>query len=923
MASIQSTDKVIEKYSATAFVEQRTTINEETIRGSSFDTPAATVLTNTDAPWGLEHFLSKPQMVGKNIPWPATTVPGNSLYSGYLPDIFLNTTNGIPSDFLNQMTFYRAGFRIKVTLNASQFHAGKLLITFHPALLGTGSAASFQNGYDTLQYETSLPHVTMNAEQSTSAELDIPFSMLSSMYSRFDNATNMSIGFLKVKVLNQLRTFSSAPQTVYLTIFCTLISPEVHVPIASNATVINPTFLRYDKQCPLFNDTEAQGLEVGASSSAANTSGNTGAISQLMSAASSGAAAFAQAETNPIGAIKSGIDATESAISGFSNLFAGKFDYPNDTVNPDTFMRMTTQNLALGGKAHNTSYELDIYPKQLHTVPFSYFGATRDPMFVDDLVKLPTYVSTYQWTESQASGTQIFGFRINPAVFVNEIASDTVNYSWLSSISSHYRLWRGSIRVYMQVIASRFHSGRLVGIWSPHGSVNNPSSDLASQTQSPYFVWDIQEDKELIIDLPYNMNMPWLNVVPPGVASGIDTVSKQQYLSYSGIFQLYVQNTLIGPADVNNTVDINLWFSAGPDFKLKIPVSPNMAYAWSRWTPPSVLDNDTEAQALDVEPEDGTEQLTQKEIPSQPASVVLQNEDNQSSAPVDILNYGEDYSHIKDLMRRYTKAYGYHYIFPSTQPQNSRAVMTLPVSPSITPDLLLGSNTGSAEGAGYYVSHLDHFSSHFAFWSGKINYVVCIYSPNPCVAYITHFPDRYYDAFAGMVSKLDTNYNTLRFDVPNYATVMFNTTTQQAMPVTVPWTQAYPACLTDYDLTARDDILDNPSLTPRINHWDNTKSMFFNGTLGINVDSATAQTVTVEIYIAAGDDFQTYYPTAPPVMTPLTTPTAWPTTTLRKNLSKDFVDSFDKLKLSTANITYLPKSLLSSRFTHSVAHNAT
>lgn len=912
-ASIQSTDKITNKHSATSFIEQRVPANESAIRNASFDTVSATTLTTSDMAWNLEHFLSKPQMIGKNIPWHATDVPNTAIFNGYLPDLFLNVTNGIPSDFLNQVTFYRAGFRILVTFNASQFHAGKLILTWHPAILGSALASGWQNGYDSLFYETMLPHITVNAEQSASVEFDIPFSMLSSMYSRFDTAMDFSLGYLQLKVLNQLRTYSAAPQVVYVSVFATMISPEVHVPIASNATIQNPTFFRKDNLNPLFieNDTEAQGLETSFSNSSANTSKNSGAISQLTSAAASGASAFAQAETNPIGAIKSGIDATESAIAGMSSLFAGKFDYPNDTVNPETFMRMTTQNLALGGKAHNTSYELDLYPKQLHTVPFDYFGGTSDPMFVRDLVTIPSYVATYQVNETMMPQTQIFSFRVGPSIFGNGIAADTYVPSWLSSISSHFCLWRGSIRLYLQAVASRFHSVRLVGIWSPHASVNNPSTDLSSQTQSPYFVWDIQEDKEIVIDLPFNMNVPWLKTLALGVASGIDTTPQQSYLSYSGIFQLYVQNTLIGPADVNNVIDVNIWASAGPDFQLKVARDPNCAFAWSRYD--AVTYNDTEPQGLDTDPEQGIEAITATELPTVPATVIVQNEDDQSKPPVDVLFLGEDYTHIKDLMRRYTKLYGANFVFPSTQPQNSRGYITLPVSPTILPDLLLGSNTSSAEGAGYFVTHLDHLSSHFAFWSGKLNFVVCVYSPNPCVVYITHFPDRYYDADSGLISKLDVNYNTLRFDIPNYATVMFNTTTQQAMPVTVPWTQVYPACLTDYDLTCRGNLIDHPLTYPRIDQWRSDKCKYFNGTLGINVDSFTTQNVYCEVFIGAGDDFQNYYRTAPPILSPLTTPASWPATTLlakeedvASSQTEKLVNSISsKLNISQAKIHYI------------------
>jgi hypothetical protein len=905
MANIQNNTTSIEKYSATSFIEQKTPLNEEMIRGSTFDTFAATALTTTDHMWGLEDFLSKPQILSGPSQWAATATPGTLLYGAYLPDAFSAVNQGIPAQIISFVTFYRAGFRIKLTVNATQFHAGKLMLVLHPAAPNAIISSTYLTGYTTLSYLSSLPHVTIDAEQSASAELDIPFSMLTSMYSRFDQQSSnkpFTLGFLGVYVMNQLRTFSTAPQSVNYTLFASMISPETHVPVQAGASSSNPVFS---------NDTVAQGKEVSSSSSRANTSGSTGALSDLMSAASSGAACFAQAETNPIGAISSGIDATEKAVSGLSNLFSGNFDYPNESTNPIPFIRMTAQNFALGGQAHNTSYELDLYPKQLHTTPFSYFGSTSDPMFVKNLVKIPTLVSVYSWSETQAASSQLMGFKVGPTSFSPTFGGNSCCPSWLSSISSHYRLWRGSIRLYFKVVATRFHSGRLIGIWVPHAGVNPSSTDLPSFTQSPFFTWDIQGSKEIVVDLPYNMNTPYLNVASLANVIGVDTALNQQTDCYSGTFYMYIQNELVGPADVNNVVDINVWACAGPDFELKIAKDPHSAFAYSRYTVSAL--NDTVPQGLDTDEGADSDQITAKELGDAAANVVVQHQDDQTPAPTDVMLLGTDYSHIKDLMRRYTRAFTHSYNITSSSPNVQRCFATLPVSPSLFPDLYEGSN--GAGGAGFYATHLDHFSSHFAFWSGKLNYVICIQSTAPCVCYVTHYPDRYYDVGAGIFSRSDPNAEYYTFTNPNYATVMFNSTTQQAMPVTVPWTQHLPACLVDYDMTSNNYILPNPSVVPRSSFWNQTRGSYFNGTLCINIDTWTSQVITLDVFIAAGDDFQCMVPTAPPPLTPIATFTEYPAVVPDSILLSHITQNMRDLKLqrSVATISHVDRTTLRDR----------
>jgi len=879
-AAVNNSTLTVEKYSASAFVEQRTANSEPMIRNMTTDTVAATTLTTTDVPWQLQDMLTKPQLVKNNIPWPATATSGSLLYTVFLPQD-LNVNGSVPYNILNLMTYHRYGFRVKVTLTASQFHAGQLAIIASPLALKTGGSARPAN-FDSLGYRLSLPHVRLVAELSNSAEFDIPFSMLESMWSRF-SAFDTSAVKLDIVVLNQLQAVAAAPQTVYSSVFVSLLAPELHVPVNFNS--VSTAFFP--------NDTIPQGKEVSNSKASDSHSQNEGAISALTSAAASGAAAIAQAETNPLGAVKSGIDATEKAISGFSSLFAGNFDKPNTGSTPINFIRQTVPNFALGGNAETNAYELSLYPKTLHAPPFSYFGMSHDCMDIKGCVSLPSLYTSASITESQLPGTLLQTIPIYPTRFNFDNGLFNINPSWMSSISSHFALWRGSIRLHFQAVATRFHSLKLLGVFVPNQHVSIDTTSMSSNSQSPYFTWDIQEKKDIVIDLPFNVNTPFLNNPTIGYAAGISTSAASASDSISGTFYLFVLNTLVGPSDVNNSIAYNIFASAGPDFEVSQLREPGAFYEYTRYKPAVLLDNDTIPQGLDTDVEDGTDNITQKDLQSAPVTIALQNEDSLTPAPVAPLYLGDVYNHLKDPMRRLRLVSSHNIIFPTTNPQNSIGFQTIPVTPNFN-DIHNGNSTDNLFPQ---IMPLDHFAQHFAMWSGKMEYIISVQASNPTLVNVAHFQDRYYDATNGIFSILDVNADTLRITDKGYPTTMFNTYTQQAQNVVVPWTQKFPACYTDYDLSHR--LIEIPDQTglvsPRADLSNLNRARYFNGTLMINITSMTAQTIRLQVYQGAGDDFQSYVHTAPPPIQPFGVPVLYPTLTFKDEQPK---------KSSVARISY-------------------
>ncbi|APG77972.1 hypothetical protein [Hubei odonate virus 3] len=136
----------------------------------------------------------------------------------------------------------------------------------------------------------------------------------------------------------------------------------------------------------------------------------------------------------------------------------------------------------------------------------------------------------------------------------------------IAVISSMFAYWRGSIEFRFDIVASQFHTGRLLIAYIP-GVDADDKITLAQARCSPYVEFTLNEDEQCIFKIPYIADRPWW----PRTASYGDT---QAFIKAPSSLFIYVLNPLVPMDSVVPEVYINVYMRGGEDFEVSVPIQP-------------------------------------------------------------------------------------------------------------------------------------------------------------------------------------------------------------------------------------------------------------------------------------------------------------------------------------------------------------
>jgi hypothetical protein len=213
--------------------------------------------------------------------------------------------------------------------------------------------------------------------------------------------------------------------------------------------------------------------------------------------------------------------------------------------------------------------------------------------------------------------------------------------SWLSYISRAFSYWSGSIDYRIQVVATQFHSGKLIASFLP-GLSSADGISLSQKVACPNLIMDLNENKEWVFSVPWNSILPWLRVAYPYWE--YDPVRFSEIAL--GFLAISVLNPLTAPSTVAPSVEINVFISGGTDFKLKGPrnirMFPQMCDSY--YDPPYP----TDLIALQG-PMIGVEFTRDEVAQNEPLKLQFGQEGTVSSVPIFT---GEDVMDLRSLLRR-------------------------------------------------------------------------------------------------------------------------------------------------------------------------------------------------------------------------------------------------------------------------------
>jgi hypothetical protein len=568
--------------------------------------------------------LNKPFLL-PTTEWPSSADKFSILKSFKVPEeIILNELAEIP---FKASVYYRAKVSLVLQVSGTPMHQGIIL----------ASALPISNfAYSSIEYVNSLmsaPHVFLNANESTSVVLEVPFyvnSVLSPI--NFDGTTfvpanrNANYAQVHLMVLNPLQVPTSGTTSVSISAHAVFKELEFYVPH------VEPTWIPF----PGF---EAEGFLGDAFPGVKTT------ISKGFDSLASGLKFFAgdlldKTREAACSAIDSGRQLVRT-YTGLHNPEIPKLD--------GRMAVQTRQNLNL---VDTPSFfeKLDPYGNFTKFVDDFVFDTSIDEMSLHEIISKPQYIGSFVVKSADPSGTILWSRPISPAQDAVQIQyNDSLGLrttsgssNLLQTFQKMSRFWKGTINVHIQSSMTNFHFCKLI-------IARNYSPDVNMLTSYPDFRDAANLMTETIefsaggqvqtVEMPFCSPMSMLPCSPDYIFNALS----------HGLYYIYLYQPLVINGTVPTSVEFNVYVSAGSDFEYYgYAVDPLRIL--KPFVQPSVLSE--EASSIN------RQKLLSYEVESQTEAPTIVNAQetlslSQHQEESDEKNHLRPIKHIRDYIRRF------------------------------------------------------------------------------------------------------------------------------------------------------------------------------------------------------------------------------------------------------------------------------
>lgn len=506
-------------------------ITSQHAASAASETPggSAARLVSSDKIDSYDNLVNR-ELVFKTFQWTSSDVRNKSLQSIDLPrDFIINnktSTNVIPFRFNRYM---RGDMRVRMQINSSPFMIGSLQMAFYYQA-NSDQNYSIRNN---IAGNSQTLHTLVNAGSSNEAILIIPYKNFKPMVEigqRADKDSACYIGRLEIKVLNPLTVTSTVSNECSVTLFLSFENTEFTGYIDSNLNSV---------------DNATHEMEVAA-----------------------GMLAMSVAE----------------------RMIDGNRDNPTTSAHPTFMTPQTAQSWSYGTNTSETTFDLRLMRADCPHPP-----RYTDAAFTQrDVVARYGYCHTDTWKNSAAEGALLTHFEAAPMVdesfYYKQVSAnehDIYTLPPVAFVANLYQYWRGSLKLRLDFIATRFHTGRLLIAYIPGNFRSNAT--LTQAKSSTHIIFDLAECQQCNIRIPYVADkVYWPRRMQLDI-NGLDNYSP-------GYVYVFVLNRLVAMDTIPNEVPFNVYIAGGEDFECVVPAQPTMGLSWNdEWFSPTA----TEAVVLD------------------------------------------------------------------------------------------------------------------------------------------------------------------------------------------------------------------------------------------------------------------------------------------------------------------------------------
>jgi hypothetical protein len=519
------------------------TFEDDTVGDLTFAADSKNPVAEVDATSevGLSTFLQRPVVIN-TFTWSTSDPIG---VKQTIQPWLLFLQNSAVTKKINNFAFLRAKLHIKVVINATPFQYGLLRVAYTPLLgLAADKVRTNLTSDTTLRVPYSQqPGIYIEPQLNAGGEMELPF-----FYHK---------NWLNITSANDVSNFGSLNYVIFAPLDRAIATASSALTVQTFAWMTDVELMAPTSKLALQGDEYGQGPVSGVATAVANTASYLTRIPLI--------GRFARA--TQIGA---------SSVSRIASLF-GYTNVPNiDNVQP--MYVMSAPHLATA--EISTPYQkLVLDPKtelSIDPEPFGIHG--QDELSLSYIRRKESFFGATGFSTTQAVGTIIFNARVTPTLNANvtlQNASDTtVGYRTyhtpLSYLGNLFKHWRGTLKVRIKAVCTKYHKGRLKISYDP---VNNISTSSPPTNEVYTYILDLSETNEITIEIPYHQALAWLSVGNSQVDDWNlgDALAPREDVD-NGSISVSVFNTLESPSTPSN-VPVLMYISGGDDFEFANPQS--------------------------------------------------------------------------------------------------------------------------------------------------------------------------------------------------------------------------------------------------------------------------------------------------------------------------------------------------------------
>jgi hypothetical protein len=494
--------------------------------------PGWSSFASSDVVSNMDSLVNRWFRVG-TYPWSVTASRNTTLVSIDLPRtaVFQDTTtcnqpNQIP---FRIHRYWRGDITVKIHINCNKFQIGQLQCSWYYQPKADDSFISKANVYT----RSGTHHCVISAAPNNEAELHIPFKAFKSMYHTKTFAGDgkdlpLDLGTLFITVLSPLKTTGETSPRCSFTVFVKLENNEFTGMLAGN--VDTPT----RAADPLHYQMDSIGT-----------------------------------------ILQTAVPIVEKLLTPSNN--DPNRDNPPDNRPPSYFVPTASHSWSIGTNLSEPLQNLRLSGRAQTKHPDVDF----DEMKIDVLKRKYMLLSVFSWSQQNANGQLLWSMPVNPIPPKDrmfEVSTAGINtlaqyqLTTVGFLSSMFQYWRGSIEYRFDIVASQFHSGKILLAYVP-GIAEGATITIEEARASPNIVISLDNAMSYTWRIPYVADTPWWARRYAGESVSNNTRSPSKIFAF-------VLNELVLAETVPDSLEILVYMRGGEDMEFSIPVQPSIGLGY-------------------------------------------------------------------------------------------------------------------------------------------------------------------------------------------------------------------------------------------------------------------------------------------------------------------------------------------------------